>query len=60
MDSMMITLVIGTTKAANLKNGLSLFPLIYIPKGRANANAPTNLSELYEAISGSVNPCLRR
>ena len=57
---MIITLVIGTIKDANLKKGLSFFPLIYIPNGRANANAPTNLNELYEAISGSVNPCLRR
>ena len=46
MDSMIITLVIGTIKAANLNKGLSFFPLIYIPNGRANANAPTNLSEL--------------
>ena len=60
MDSIIITLFIETIKAASLKKGLSFFPLIYIPNGRANANAPTNLSELYEAISGSVNPCLRR
>ena len=60
MDSMIIALVIGTNKAASLKNGLSLFPLIYIPNGNANAKAPMNLSELKEAISGSVNPCFRR
>ena len=60
MDSMIITLVIGTINAAILKKGLSFFPLIYIPNGRANANAPINLRELYEAISGSENPCLRR
>jgi len=31
-----------------------------IPKGKAKANAPTNLSELNDAISGSENPFFRR
>ena len=60
MDSIIITLVIGTIKADNLKKGLSFFPLIYIPKGNANAKAPINLSELKDAISGSLKPCFRR
>ena len=31
-----------------------------MPSGSANANAPTNLNELNEAISGSENPCFLR
>ena len=50
----------GTINEAILKNGFNLLPLIYIPKGNANANAPINLSELNEAISGSEKPCFLR
>jgi|TARA_B100001758_G_scaffold214099_1_gene198961 hypothetical protein len=53
-------LVIGTMTAENLKNGFNFFPLINIPRGKANASAPTNLKELKEAISGSEKPCFLR
>jgi hypothetical protein len=56
IDSITIILVSGTIAEERIKKGFRRFPLINIPKGNANINAPTNLSELKEAISGSVNP----
>ena len=60
IDSIIIILVKGTTKEERTKNGFNFFPLIKIPRGKAKANAPTNLSELNDAISGSENPFFRR
>ena len=60
MDSIIIILVKGTAKEERTKNGFNFFPLIKIPRGKAKANAPTNLSELNEAISGSENPFFLR
>tara|TARA_B100000029_G_C16891028_1_gene710350 strand:- start:48 stop:524 length:477 start_codon:yes stop_codon:yes gene_type:complete len=56
IDSITKTLVSGTVNAASWKNGLRFFPRIYIPSGNAKASAPTNLSELNDAISGSEYP----
>ena len=56
IDSIIIMLVNGTTAQERRKKGFNRFPLIKIPRGKANVNAPTNLSELKEAISGSENP----
>ena len=36
-----------------ITSAFNFFPLMKIPKGKAKANAPTNLSELNDAISGS-------
>ena len=60
IDSIIIILVIGTNNAETWKKGLSFFPRIYIPKGNAKANAPTNLNELNDAISGSEKPFFLR
>ena len=60
IDSIIIILVKGTAKEEITKNGFNFFPLIKIPKGNAKANAPTNLNELNEAISGSENPFFLR
>ena len=49
-------LVSGTIAEESRKKGFNLLPLIKIPSGKANVNAPTNLSELKEAISGSEKP----
>ena len=49
-------LVNGTIAEDSRKKGFKRLPLIKIPRGNANVNAPTNLSELKEAISGSENP----
>jgi len=49
-------LVNGTTAQERRKKGFNRFPRMKIPIGKANVNAPTNLSELKEAISGSENP----
>ena len=60
IDSIIIILVKGTAKEEITKNGFNFFPLMKIPKGNAKANAPTNRSELNDAISGSENPFFRR
>ncbi len=60
IDSIIIILVKGTAKEEITKNGFNFFPLIKIPKGNAKANAPTNRSELNDAISGSENPFFLR
>ena len=60
IDSIIIILVKGTTKEERTKKGFNFFPLMKIPRGKAKANAPTNLSELNDAISGSENPFFRR
>ena len=60
IDSIIIILVKGTAKEERTKNGFNFFPLMNIPRGKARANAPTNLSELNDAISGSENPFFRR
>lgn len=60
IDSIIIILVKGTAKEERTKNGFNFFPLIKIPKGNAKANAPTNLNELNDAISGSENPFFLR
>jgi|TARA_B100000902_G_scaffold192825_1_gene184261 hypothetical protein len=49
-------LVSGTIAEESRKKGFNRLPLIKIPRGKANVNAPTNLSELKEAISGSEKP----
>ena len=60
IDSIIIILVKGTANEERTKNGFNFFPLMKIPKGKAKANAPTNLSELNDAISGSENPFFLR
>ena len=60
IDSIIIILVKGTAKEERTKNGFNFFPLMKIPRGKAKANAPTNLSELNDAISGSENAFFRR
>ena len=60
IDSIIMILVKGTAKEERTKNGFNFFPLMKIPRGKAKANAPTNLSELNDAISGSENPFFRR
>lgn len=56
IDSIIIMLVSGTIAEESRKKGFNRLPLIKIPRGKANVKAPTNLSELNEAISGSENP----
>ena len=56
IDSIIIILVSGTAIEDKTKKGLNLFPLIYMPNGKAKVRAPTNRNELKEAISGSENP----
>ena len=56
IDSIINMLVSGTIAAESRKKGFNRLPLIKIPRGKANVNAPTNLNELKEAISGSENP----
>ena len=56
IDSIINMLVSGTIAEESRKKGFNRLPLIKIPRGKANVNAPTNLNELKEAISGSENP----
>ena len=60
IDSIIIILVKGTAIEERTKNGFNFFPLMKTPKGNAKASAPTNLSELNDAISGSENPFFLR
>ena len=56
IDSIIIILVRGTATEDKTKKGFNLFPLIYMPNGKAKISAPTNRNELKEAISGSEKP----